>query len=442
MAGDGVITAADVVDFRRRLNLSRKRLAEMAGLTEGKMWRIENKGNISADEMRALELLGVLAVTTAADAGLIPPLPPREPVVPSVMEWKNTTTPEVEAAEDTQPVMSITEPEPPQVDFAELVLLSERAYDRFFSNSELQTFKRCRRKWWLSWYRGLHLIREPAVGVRQIGNRLHRALKEHYQPEAPPHKDHLLEALERNIVVDRSLLGEVSDEVRKQFEDEANLERIMLEGYLEWLAETGADSELEIIAPETYLEAGLSEFDDLVAIIGKLDVRVRRKTDDVQMFIDHKSVGDLRTPTLMLPLDEQMLHYHLLEELNLKGDGQRTGGALYNMLRRVKRTARATPPFYQRVEVRHNEYELQSFRRRVVGLIQDIRDVEEQLAHGASHLTVAYPTPRRDCTWDCPFLPVCPMFDDGSRAEDMLSQYYEKGDPLQYYLEEMLHGTE
>jgi hypothetical protein len=30
------------------------------------------------------------------------------------------------------------------------------------------------------------------------------------------------------------------------------------------------------------------------------------------------------------------------------------------------------------------------------------------------------------------------MFDDGSRAEDLLAQYFDVRDPLSYYLEEVL----
>jgi hypothetical protein len=216
----------------------------------------------------------------------------------------------------------------------------------------------------------------------------------------------------------------------------------MLEGYIQWLAETGADAEIEVIAAETYVEAPLHEFNDRVAIIGKMDVRVRRVIDNVRLFIDHKSVASVTQPTIMLPLDEQMLHYHLLEFLTLEEGASRSDGALYNMLRRVKRTAAAKPPFYSRVEVRHNKQELDSYRRRLVGTITDILVVEGQLRDGARHQTVAYPNPTRDCTWDCPFIAVCPMFDDGSRVDAMLEEHYVVGDPLSYYQDEVLGGIE
>jgi hypothetical protein len=327
----------------------------------------------------------------------------------------------------------------PEVDWPAAVAASEKRFDRYVSNSELRTFKRCRRKWWLSWHRGLTPKHESPVGVRQIGDRLHRALKTHYSPAGGD----LRGALEREIAVDRAQLGEGDENFLEQFTKEADLERIMLEGYLAWLEETGADSELLVIGAETYLEAEPPGMDGKgIAIIGKIDVRVRRTIDGVHLFLDHKSVGDLKTPTLTLALDEQMLHYHLLEQLTIPADGQRSDGALYNMLKRVKRTARATPPFYSRVEVRHNQRELEGYANRIRGEIYDLVRTAELLEQGVHPQVAVYPNPTRDCTWDCPFLAVCPMFDDGSRAEAMVEQYFDVRDPLSYYLEEVIGETQ
>lgn len=420
------LQAADVIAYRQRRGMSRKQLAVSAGLTEGKVWRIENKNVIHPDEMQALELLGVIAIT-------MPATTPSEPIVVVAAEPKPVVT---------APVLRPTPP--PEVDLAALSALVAKTYDKYVSNSELQTFKRCRRKWWLSWHRGLVLRSESPVGVRQVGDRVHRALKYHYVPGGPANPVAMLDALEREITLDRSRLDENTlDDVRMQFEKEADLERIILEGYLQWLQETGSDSEFEVIAPETYLETHLMDYGPTsVAIIGKLDVRVRRKTDGAHLFIDHKVVGEFTTPVRILTIDEQMKHYHLLELLTGDGDGKRTAGAIYNMLRRVKRTSRATPPFYKRVEVYHNPHELTTYRQRIQGEIIDILDVTEALHNGDNPHSVAYPSPRRECTYDCPFLQVCPMFDDGSRVEAALSSLYEERDPLDYYLTEMIEVTE
>lgn len=421
----------DVIDFRRRRNLSRKALAQAVGLTEGVVWRIENKSTIHDAELAALLRIGVEELNEDPPTLDVPkPIPQVVPAAP-------TPEPVVVDNGHLEPRPTI---EVGDVDFPSMTKQVERSFEHYVSNSELKTFKRCRRKWWLSWYRGLRQRDESPIGVRQIGNRLHRALQQHYVPGGPKTTTQLLDALEREIMSDRSILGETTSwEVRERFEKEADLERIMLEGYIQWLAETGADSELEVISAEQYVEAELTEFGN-VAIIGKIDVRVRRNIDGVHLFIDHKSVGDLRTPILTVAMDEQMLHYHLLESMT---NDTRSDGALYNMLRRVKRTGTAKPPFYERVEVRHNDIELANYRRRVVSEVQDILTLRDELdtwPDAATH--IAYPNPTRDCTWDCPFLAVCPMFDDGSRAEDLLTEYFVQVDPLDYYIREILKENE
>lgn len=316
----------------------------------------------------------------------------------------------------------------------------------FVSNSEVQTFKRCRRKWWLKWYRNLEVKVEDPTGARALGNRVHRALKALYVPAGQTPQDPR-DALERAITDDWTKLtkavaeqgwGEPPATLVDQFQKDTSLERAMVEGYVEWLAETGADRGLEVVAPETYVEVDLEVPGPAgrpTKLIGKLDVRLIRESDGVRLFMDHKSVGDLTRPVKTVHIDEQMLHYHLIEWLKfLQGEEEmRCDGAIYNMLRKVKRTAKANPPFYGRVEVRHNERELTSFRTRLIGTIQQMAVVRDRLDAGEDPLLIVFPTPTSNCSWDCDFFAVCPMFDDGSRVEDALEAQYRVANPLGYY---------
>lgn len=312
------------------------------------------------------------------------------------------------------------------------------------SNSEVQTWKRCRRKWWLAWYRQLALRTETFVGVRSVGDRVHRALERWYVPDGTPRVDPR-DALERVIVEDWTKVHELArerdvDELRlaalaREFADSTNLERAMIEGYVQWLQETGADAELRVTASETPLSAPLELPDGRpIAAIGKLDVRVTRVGDDVNLFLDHKTVGDLKAPAVTLPQNEQMAHYHLLEWLSTPDGERRCDGALYNMLKRTKRSARATPPFYDRVEVRHNQHELESYRTRLLAVSRDVLDAIEALDRGDDHLEVVYPSPRGECKWDCDFFAVCNLLDDGSAGvHDMIDVLYHAVDPRDRY---------
>lgn len=336
-------------------------------------------------------------------------------------------------------------------------LLGDNSNPNVFSvsNSLVQTAKRCKRKWWLAWYRGLAPKHENLLDVRSTGTRVHRALQAWYVPEGETPTDPR-DALERVLVEDWTAIKMAAEErghdefvidnLAEKFNKAASLERAMVEGYVEWLQESGADSQLKIIGAEQSIRVHL--YDHVradgeitpVHAIGLLDVQAYRTSDGAKLFVDHKTVGSIKDPVAMLPMNEQMLHYHLLQWLSTSDSEERCDGALYNMLRRVKRTAAAKPPFYDRYEVRHNTEELETYRRRLIAETRDILHMVERLEAGADPMDVAYPTPSKNCTWDCDFFSVCAMFDDGSRVEDAIDSLYTTVDPNARY--EPIKGTE
>lgn len=444
------VTGELVRDTRLARKQSRKAVAAETGLTEAKIWNIERGRALTTDETeRLLTWLGEIEDNEPTFRPVPDDVQPSEfggispgvdvPPVESVVDVAAAVEP---AAADEPPVAST------DVSDAERLLARTDDGVRLFSNSELQTFKRCRRKWWLGWHRGLRLAVESPVGPRAVGDRGHRALAQWYVPAGTPRTDPR-DALERLITSDWSALvehhGTVPPELEKKFVADADLERIMLAGYLEWLAESGDDADLDVVAPEAVLARplGVTPTDGReLFFIGRLDARLVRRSDGSRQFMDHKFVAEFTSPTRVLPLDEQMLGYHLLEWENLAETEPRSVGALYNMLRRVRRTTSARPPFYLRVFVGHNVHELESYRLRANATVRLILEAERALtARPDRHLEAAFPTPTRNCAWDCPFFAVCPLFDDGSRVEDMIKSYYVEGDPRDYYRREVTGET-
>jgi len=294
------------------------------------------------------------------------------------------------------------------------------------SNSEVQTFKDCRRKWWLSYYRRLQPKVESKTGALALGSRIHAALDEYYSKGTP-----LLDAHTALVDKDAQELIESGRDVF-DLEAEADLGRIMLEGYLQWVEENGIDAELEMISTEEIIEMPL--LDNKVILQGKIDMRVRRKADGVRMFRDFKTVGGSFTDfAAMAHMNEQILTYMMLETAQNKDNDERSEGGIFTMLKKVKRSANARPPFYEQMEVRHNVFTLRNFWQRIHGTLTDMLGVRQALDDGASHQFVAYPRPSRDCKWKCQFFAICPMFDDGSAAEQALSEAYEAKDPYGYY---------
>lgn len=420
-------------DVRRRSGLSRERFAREVGLTPGAVWRVEAKGVLKPGELEKLlaaypegvtqdgQVLPHVTVPASAKVSIQLQAPPSEEDLEP--QW-------LDAGPFTGEVTIPLE----RVSPTALSLIDGRAR---YSNSELYSFKDCRRRWWLSFYRGLVPVFESPTGARATGDRVHRALERWYAAPGVAKQDPR-DALEQLIVADWTALVQTSGDegvglsTQEAFKKDADLQRAMVEGYVQWLAETGADAEYQVVEPEAYLEAELPEIPDTL-IIGKIDVRVRRTSDGARMWLEHKTVGGFQQKLATLTLDEQVLHQTLLERLQ-PGDEPRVVGVLYNMIRRTKRTAAANPPFFQRVEVHHNDHELDSFRRRVVATIQDLRRARQALDDGDDHRSVVYPRPSGDCAWKCPFVQVCGMFDDGSRAEAALDAYFTKGDPYSYYV--------
>jgi hypothetical protein len=293
------------------------------------------------------------------------------------------------------------------------------------SNSEIQTFKDCRRRWWLTYYRRMQPKQKDYTGALALGSRVHAALDTYYSEGVP-----LLSAYADLVEKDRLTL-EADWRDTSSLDSEAELGRIMLEGYLQWVEDEGIDSELDIISTEEQITAPL--FNGEVELTGKLDMRVRRKIDGVRMFRDFKTVGGSLTDFANLaPMNEQILTYMLLESTKVDEE-HRSEGGIFTMLKKVKRTANARPPFYDQIEVRHNIFTLRSFWNRIHGVIADLMRVRKALDDGENHAYVAYPSPTRDCKWKCQFFSICTMFDDGSSAEQALTEMFEESDPYAYY---------
>lgn len=291
------------------------------------------------------------------------------------------------------------------------------------SNSEISTWQGCRRRWMLRYFYWFSTPEDRIVptGVMYLGTRVHTALEYWYGHGADPLL--VLKLVYRHAEEGRDeyVLAELHKE-----QDTANK---MVEGYVEWVRETGVDEGLTIIGAERDVTVAGPHG---VGLRARLDLKVRRDHDGATMFIDHKTVGDLN-PT-WLELDGQMRFYALVDRLDGQEQGEvRTDGGLYNMLKRSKRTARANPPFYKREEVRFNDATLRATWAKVSTVVSEIKSARERLSAGEDHLSVAFPTPSRDCSWRCEYASVCPLFDDGSRAWEMTAEQYAKTDPYGYY---------
>lgn len=313
---------------------------------------------------------------------------------------------------------------------------------RDFTNSEFRTFDRCLRKWWLAYYRKITPVREKSTGVRKLGTRLHLALAAYYRVGS---KVNLIEVFNDTFHGDFDIAASTNDEILYEaLVKDQELGVRMLEGYLQWVEEEGVDVGLNVYADEAEVIAPLplSTVTGVpVRLRGRLDVRAHRELDDARVFMDHKSVGSFDQATATLAQDHQMLTYHLLELLEQTARGvpleemERCDGGLYNMLRRVKRTGAAKPPFYARETVHHNLVQLRNHYRQIHGKITRILELEAALDAGGDPQELCPPHVESSCTWSCDYFLVCSLFDDGSRVEDFIDRYFVGYDPLDRYIQ-------
>lgn len=315
----------------------------------------------------------------------------------------------------------------------------EKLEDLLITQSTLGTWDRCRRKWYLGQYLK---FAQPADyrSPLTVGNLVHDALAQYYDGAYGEGSPAFVEPIA--WVKDRSLavMEEFPDHAEYIAKD-ATLAGIMVDGYMDWLTETGADADFETVEPERMIQARMKPG---LILLGKLDGKVTTR-DGWTGFLETKTVGNFTDLPSYSQQDRQLLTYDLLEYLELLEvlghNGQAgtapekplTDGAILNMLRKVKRTAQAKPPFYQRHKVSHNIYELRNHWRHVAAIAAEIQEATDRLDDGDDHHSVVPPTPASDCRWSCSFYSVCPLLDDGSDYKSVLEFEYEQRDPLERY---------
>lgn len=292
------------------------------------------------------------------------------------------------------------------------------------THSEMQTFRTCRRKWYLYYRRRFSPRAGRAVtGVAQLGTNVHMALEGHYTGLDP-------------FAVLAVIYDDLQDrhpEAHHDIAGERSYAITMVKGYVEWAAESGMDANYQVIATEADTSAPIQLPDGrTVYLRGKLDQVVeRRDGSGIRLVRDFKTVGSL-TKANGLIRDTQMRTYDLLHTLAAPR-GVLTDGVLYTMLLRSKRTAKATPPFYQVDHMGYNAHDRESVLEAIRGTALDILTVDARLDAGEPPARVLYANPGDYCGWGCDFVSVCHLADDGSRLDDALQDDYVQGDPWSHY---------
>ena len=294
------------------------------------------------------------------------------------------------------------------------------------SNSEMQSFKDCRRKWFLGYHRKLEPTVTRAHGARDTGTLVHETLRRYYRNSQDGAGALAWLDAQRHLDVNDAVVSD-APLVHSSFD----LARTIIEGYYEWLESTGVDARLDVEAVETAITipADISG----VVLTGKIDLRVYDQTKGKLFVLDHKTVQGFAEAQKTLHLNEQAPLYSWLQRKGLP-NAPPLHGVLWNMLRKVKRSAKSKPPYFARTELLLTETGLNRFWVQLHGQIEEILRVEDALNNGADHNRVAYPTPSPDCSWKCEFFAVCGLMNDPTYdSEFVIGANFSIGNPLKRY---------
>ena len=300
------------------------------------------------------------------------------------------------------------------------------------SNSEVQVFKNCRRKWFLQYYRRLapRDVAGKFLGPLALGTRIHSSIERKYALNEDPVAAYV-ELFEADKALFEQTDASAFDGIRSEFYAEGDLGRIMVEGFSEWVTSTGVDTDYRIVSVEDQMSWPI--LDGRVQLVGKTDLVVEDLRTGTLRIGDVKTAIQIKPLHDMINMSEQLMLYcclaRLTQHLNV------SGGA-YLVLKKVKRSAKAKPPFYELISADYNQTTLDNFWTRVLAEAAEILSVRDRLDAGESHQTACYPSPGPDCSWKCPFYSGCYMFDDGSDAELWLSDVFVQRDPYERYIQE------
>lgn len=286
--------------------------------------------------------------------------------------------------------------------------------DRRIRYSEIKSWQQCRRQWRWGYQMGLDRVSE-APDTSDVGSLCHEALESYYLGSTDPG------ALIRARRSERTEQG--GGALDKKWSDTFTLAEIMVDGYVEWVESEGIDADYRVLAAEQRIEVPFGTVrGDHVVLTGQLDLQVEHTPSGLRYLRDFKSVQSLDQAGRQLQMDSQLLTYAVM----LRMQDIRIAGAEHMMLRRVKRSATATPPFYGVAQVAFSETQLRNHWTHLNALLHDIVGAYQSLEASADPHAVCPPNPGRDCTWRCsaPGIDGCLMEDDGANVSGFVQAMF------------------
>lgn len=274
---------------------------------------------------------------------------------------------------------------------------------RYLRNSESETWRDCKLKWYLTYYLGW--IGESVNPNFWLGTFVHFCLSEWYLGRStnPAHLFFMIteQWFEDNRSLAVTIDGEDLDfNEYSQLEDYQKLGIEMLEGYVEWALANDdfavIDSELAYYIPMTDKEG--REF----TFVARLDL-LGENSEGIRVH-DFKTASDFRDQGKAGTYMQFRRYAWVVVSAHPEWKDEVAGSAWVGLRKMSPATnPRSKPPYFDRDPIDLTPEEIQGVENELLAEVSDILSTEEFLKDGIEPRDVIYPSPRFDCSWKCEF---------------------------------------
>jgi len=295
------------------------------------------------------------------------------------------------------------------------------------TQSDLASFKRDRRMWFLKTYLGLRPVYEKVVGPLVLGTLVHAALEARYL------RGEDIEEAFRKATYEAEVEYRASAPYFNEaaWNKQAEMGRRMVEGYEQWLEEEHYDADITTVAVERLLQVETTYHGVPVVLSGKADHIVRDNLSGELLVYDWKTTNNFDRMIRQAHTTDQLPYYMTLQQT--LEPSEHVSGAAFTMLLKTQRSDRAKPPFYRREVVRYTRAGLATRRAAIDGAISDYVRTALALHAGVDNpMRVAYPNPGV-LAFDREFDDLNDIIDGGGNVEGMIRAHFTQVNPYARY---------
>lgn len=297
------------------------------------------------------------------------------------------------------------------------------------SYSQLATWRRCRRKWYLNYIERLESKNVHPAYALVLGSAVHEALDNYYDPKYKKRDRRRLVATYHEYMeaekteLDKRIHGLPEEEnINERWQQNTDLGYAMMEYYGTVAHEldnftvlaTEADFDIDTGITIAVADTDTGELHDVpVFYRGRIDGVIQTEDNHI-LLLEHKTAKQFNEQRLIL--DQQATSYiwaaRQIHKLPVEG-------VMYNILRKQRNSSRVKNPLVYRLEAWRSEAHIESFP---LSVAQMVKDMELAAQHN-----LYFHTPSDDCNW-CSYFSICTMMQDAADPTDFIEEFFTRAE--------------